>query len=226
MSPEAVIPPGMFEDCRNPVQNPHSFSAQLHPSLFHVYVVSASRRFVSVGLASRRALPEPAPTRRKTDPFLAVSGIWAELAAVPMVKVRGGRRPPGPGAAVEMKTVAILIVGLTVAFSAMGAERAPVRPFESTSDLTPEGKIDELVFDRLKGLGIQPAYLCSDGVFLRRVHLDVIGTLPTAQEAWQFLNDPDPDKRGALVDRLLDRQEFADYWTMKPTFRTSGRDFL
>jgi len=114
-----------------------------------------------------------------------------------------------------MKTVAILIVVLTAAFSAIGAERAPVRPFESTADLTPEGKIDELVFDRLKGLGIQPAYLCSDEVFLRRVYFDVIGTLPTAQEAWQFLNDPDPDKRGALVDRLLDRQEFADYWTMK-----------
>ena len=114
-----------------------------------------------------------------------------------------------------MKTVAILMVALTAAFSAMGAESAPVRPFESTADLTPQGKIDELVFDRLKSLGIQPAYLCSDEVFLRRVYLDVIGTLPDAQEAWQFLKDADPDKRRVLVDRLLDRKEFADYWAMK-----------
>jgi hypothetical protein len=114
-----------------------------------------------------------------------------------------------------MKTEAILIFALTAAFAAKGAERRPVPPFESTADLTPEGKIDRLVFDRLKSLGIQPAYLCSDEVFLRRAYLDAIGTLPTAQEAWLFLNDPHPDKRRALVDRLLDRPEFADYWSMK-----------
>ena len=114
-----------------------------------------------------------------------------------------------------MKTVAILIVVLAAAFSATGAERAPVRPFEINADLTSEGRIDELVFDRLRSLDIQPAYLCSDGVFLRRVYLDAIGTLPTIQEAWHFLNDPDPNKRSALVDRLLDRKEFADYWAMK-----------
>ena len=88
-------------------------------------------------------------------------------------------------------------------------------PFESRADLTPQGRIDELVFDRLKQLGIQPARVCSDEVFVRRVYLDVIGTLPTAQEARDFLQDVDPNKRSALIDRLLERNEFADYWTMK-----------
>jgi len=52
-------------------------------------------------------------------------------------------------------------------------------------------------------------------VFVRRVYLDAIGTLPTAEEALQFLKDPDPRKREALVDRLLEREEFADYGAMK-----------
>jgi hypothetical protein len=87
--------------------------------------------------------------------------------------------------------------------------------FEKRADLTPRSEIDKLVFARLKQMDIEPANLCSDGVFVRRAFLDVIGTLPTAQEASQFLADPDPDKRRALIDRLLEREEFADYWAMK-----------
>jgi hypothetical protein len=52
-------------------------------------------------------------------------------------------------------------------------------------------------------------------VFVRRVYLDVIGTLPTAQEASDFIQSPKPDKRSELIDRLLERDEFADYWAMK-----------
>jgi hypothetical protein len=75
--------------------------------------------------------------------------------------------------------------------------------------------VDQLVFDRWKRLGIQPAPPTSDEVFLRRVYLDAIGTLPTADEASQFLSNRDPAKRDSLVDRLLERPEFADYWAMK-----------
>jgi hypothetical protein len=50
---------------------------------------------------------------------------------------------------------------------------------------------------------------------VRRAYLDVIGTLPTADEARQFLQDADRDKRRKLIDRLLEREEFADYWAMK-----------
>ena len=88
-------------------------------------------------------------------------------------------------------------------------------PFESEAAVTPQGKIDELVFDKWKQLKIEPAKRCSDAVFLRRVYLDTIGTLPTADEAKSFLNDQAPDKRSALIDRLLERPEFADYWAMK-----------
>ncbi len=83
-----------------------------------------------------------------------------------------------------------------------GRAAPPLSPFESDAEPAAQGRIDELVLGRLKQLGITPAKVCSDGVFVRRAYLDVIGTLPTADEARQFLNDSDPDKRRKLVDRL------------------------
>ncbi|MGO8752018.1 MAG: DUF1553 domain-containing protein [Thermoguttaceae bacterium] len=114
-----------------------------------------------------------------------------------------------------MGTSLISTVLLATILAAGGKEAPAVRIFQSKVDLTPHEKIDELVFGDLKRLSIPPADLCSDAVFVRRVFLDVIGTLPTAQEARQFLLDKDPDKRRALIDRLLERDEFADYWAMK-----------
>ena len=114
-----------------------------------------------------------------------------------------------------MKKSLVVSLILTAAVVGVARAQAPLRPFESDADPKPQGRIDELVFERLGQLGIPPARLCSDEVFLRRAYLDVIGTLPTADEARQFLKDADPDKRAKLVDRLLERDEFADYWTMK-----------
>ena len=107
-------------------------------------------------------------------------------------------------------------IALATALAAAAAGQAPSRtPFESNAALIARNGIDQAVFARLKRLGIEPARLCSDGVFLRRAFLDVIGTVPTADEARAFLDDPSPNKRSALVDRLLERDEFADYWAMK-----------
>src|SRR5208337_1573383 len=114
-----------------------------------------------------------------------------------------------------MSVALFAAVLLTAAVGADPAAVAPVRPFESPADLTPAGKIDEAVFARLKKLGLQPSPLCSDAVFVRRVYLDVIGTLPTAAEAREFLLDHNPEKRRVLIDRLLERDELADYWAMK-----------
>jgi hypothetical protein len=76
-------------------------------------------------------------------------------------------------------------------------------------------KIDDLVFGQLEKLGIPPARICSDAVFIRRVCLDTIGTVPALLEAREFLLDTKPDKRRQLIDRLLERDEYADYWSMK-----------
>ena len=88
-------------------------------------------------------------------------------------------------------------------------------PFEGSTPATPQNKIDELVLAWFKRSGIQPANICSDGVFVRRVYLDVIGTLPTPKEADEFLQDQNPNKRISLINRLLEREEFVDYWTLK-----------
>ena len=88
-------------------------------------------------------------------------------------------------------------------------------PFETESAPAVKTRIDEIVLGALKHQGIAPARLSSDAVFVRRAYLDAIGTLPTADEARAFIDDRDPGKRAALIDRLLARDEFADYWAMK-----------
>ncbi len=87
--------------------------------------------------------------------------------------------------------------------------------FEKSDKFVPVSRIDELFLNGLKKKGLEPAALCSDAVFVRRVYLDVIGTLPTATETKKFLDDSAPDKRSVLIDDLLNRSKFADYWAMR-----------
>jgi hypothetical protein len=75
--------------------------------------------------------------------------------------------------------------------------------------------VDKHVFAKLKMLSIPPSDVCSDQEYVRRAYLDVCGLLPTPQEVQQFLADRGPDKRARLVDELLARPEFADFWTLK-----------
>jgi len=118
-----------------------------------------------------------------------------------------------------MKAYSLFAILLSLAATSLAGTDSslPVGPtniFEAAVSLTPETKIDTLVDAQLKKLGVAPR-LCSDEVFVRRVYLDAIGTLPTAEEARSFLNNPRPEKRALLVDHLLGRPEFADYWAMK-----------
>lgn len=75
--------------------------------------------------------------------------------------------------------------------------------------------VDRHVWDKLALLGIPPSGMVDDSTFLRRVYLDTIGTLPTATEAREFLADSRADKRSRVIDRLLERPEYADFWAMK-----------
>ncbi|REJ96328.1 MAG: DUF1553 domain-containing protein [Planctomycetota bacterium] len=95
------------------------------------------------------------------------------------------------------------------------APSVPENPY--SSGLPPEAAtaVDEIVFSRLAELEIAPAEVCSDGVFLRRAYITTLGTIPTVEEAKQFLDDTDADKRARLIDELLERAEFADYAAMK-----------
>lgn len=75
--------------------------------------------------------------------------------------------------------------------------------------------IDDLVHQKLQQLKFLPSATCTDEEFVRRVYLDVIGIAPTIEETMAFLGDPAPDKRAKLIDRLLDRPEFAKFWALK-----------
>ena len=75
--------------------------------------------------------------------------------------------------------------------------------------------IDDLVLEKLKGLGLPPSPTTSDAEFLRRSSLDTLGVLPDTAEVRRFLDDTSPDRRRRLVDRLLSRPEFVDYWSHK-----------
>ncbi len=153
---------------------------------------------------------------------LAFIGISASTSISFAVSAVAGLGAPGPGATPPAKATpkapAQPKSPVPAGESPSGSTTATAsgnNTFETDEPAAPRGKIDELVLARLQTLGIEPAHLCSDPVFVRRVYLDVIGTLPTAAETRHFLQDHNPEKRRILIDRLLARDEFADYWAMK-----------
>ncbi len=75
--------------------------------------------------------------------------------------------------------------------------------------------IDAAILDKLSKLGIVPSEVCDDAEFLRRVHLDLAGTLPAAGEVRAFLADSRPDKRARKIDELLETAAYAGWWTTR-----------
>jgi hypothetical protein len=101
----------------------------------------------------------------------------------------------GPGAVTAAK------VGVVI-------EKHPLPNF------APNNFIDELIFAKWNLLQIPPSEPADDATYLRRVYLDVIGIIPTAEEVRRFLADSRAEKRAAVVDELLKRPEYADYWSV------------
>lgn len=91
----------------------------------------------------------------------------------------------------------------------------PARPDFVWSNPPVNNYIDRHVGEKLKLLRTNPSQLADDAVFVRRAFLDATGSIPTAEEARDFVADESPDKRKRLIDLLLERDEFADYWTLK-----------
>ncbi|MBI1902812.1 MAG: DUF1553 domain-containing protein [Planctomycetia bacterium] len=91
----------------------------------------------------------------------------------------------------------------------------PARPDFVWQPPPEKNYIDRHVFARLKTLRMNPSPPAGDSVFLRRAFIDLLGVLPTADEARSFVADARPDKRERLIDSLLDRPEFADHFALK-----------
>lgn len=102
----------------------------------------------------------------------------------------------------------VLYARLTVPFPNQVSEK-------DYEGFTAKSKIDELVLTKLKKLKLTPSRLTHDSEFIRRAYLDAAGILPTAEEVEEFLADESADKRATLIDRLLEREEFVDYWAYK-----------
>jgi len=75
--------------------------------------------------------------------------------------------------------------------------------------------IDDLLLEKLRSLNLPPSPRCNDEEFIRRVFIDTIGVLPMAQETRDFLTNKSPNKRDELIELLLKRPEFVDYWAYK-----------
>lgn len=91
----------------------------------------------------------------------------------------------------------------------------PARPGFVWSKPRPKNYIDEHIFRKLRTLRLNPSGLCSDAVFLRRAYLDLLGLLPGPEEARSFIASSRSDKRAVLVEALLNRAEFAEFWALK-----------
>ncbi|HYF00750.1 MAG TPA: DUF1549 and DUF1553 domain-containing protein [Planctomycetota bacterium] len=82
-------------------------------------------------------------------------------------------------------------------------------------DVPAPTRVDQLVVEKLRKLGVVPSGLCTDAEFLRRVSLDMTGTLPSAPEVRAFLADARPDKRARKIDELLERPAYAAWWATR-----------
>ncbi len=94
-------------------------------------------------------------------------------------------------------------------------EQELLSPYESAGSGVSMTPLDLLVRNELKARGITPARPCSDAVFIRRLYIDVLGILPPYKDVIYFLNSTDPMKRSKLIDVVLNKEEYTDYWTLK-----------
>ena len=91
----------------------------------------------------------------------------------------------------------------------------PERRGFAWTDVPERNDVDRLVFKKLRSHRIHPSGPSADTVFVRRAYLDGIGRLPTVEEARRFIADGDPEKRDRLIDALVAKPEFADFWALK-----------
>ncbi|HWL08904.1 MAG TPA: DUF1549 domain-containing protein, partial [Planctomicrobium sp.] len=115
---------------------------------------------------------------------------------------------PGEGALTAWFSSSIAVARVTVPFPGQV-------PDDVYAQLQPRNFIDEEINRELKRLNLPPSPQCDDATFIRRASIDTIGLPPTIEETRRFLADTAPDKRDKLIDALLERPEFVDYWTYK-----------
>ncbi|MDB5351947.1 MAG: hypothetical protein JWN86_3194 [Planctomycetota bacterium] len=110
-----------------------------------------------------------------------------------------------------MRVLGSWFMALLLVRGAFAADGGPRRPDHTAARQARAlaAQIDSHLDARWAEAKLRPAAMAADGEFLRRASLDLVGKIPTAAEARDFLDDPDPGKRAALVDRLLESPAYA-----------------
>lgn len=129
----------------------------------------------------------------------------------PQAAAQGGKKPVAPAKPPQSKLPAMVR-----APSSVQMDVTPVIASGRSEAAVSAGEIDFLVEAKLRDLGIQPNPIASDEVFLRRVYLDVVGRIPSLEEAKTFLKSTDSQKREDLIDELLSSPDyvsnFYNFW--------------
>ena len=180
--------------------------------------VAEERRVVAVSVTPKEIVLAPGEVRQ-----LAVTAIWSDgtekevtaLArfhsndnAYATVSPDGIVRGEQPGEVAVVVSYAGLVD--TVVISSPFPQEVAAERFAARRNV-----VDDHVMEKLRALHIPPADDCDDATFFRRLLLDLVGTLPDPAEVRAFLADTSPDKRTLLVERLFERPEFTDFWTLQ-----------
>lgn len=180
--------------------------------------VADERRVVAVSVSPKEIVLAPGEVRQ-----LVVAATWSDGAetevtalarfhsndaAYATVSAEGVVRGEQYGEVVVVVSYAGLVD--TVVISSPFPQEVAAERFVARRNL-----VDDHVMEKLRALHIPPADECDDATFLRRLMLDLVGTLPDPEEVRAFLADASPDKRSLLVERLLERSEFTDFWTLE-----------
>jgi hypothetical protein len=181
----------------------------------HVVALRVSPAERSVGLQSSQqilamAVFSDGSLRDVTDAaaYTSNSAVAAEVDAHGLVRTG---RVPGEAA------ITVQYMGQVAAVRVLIPRPSNPNAIESaaTAAWPVNNEIDRLVWAKLRKMGIEPSGLSDDATFLRRLHLDAIGTLPKPDRARKFLGEASPDKRHREIEAVLARDEYADFWALK-----------
>lgn len=182
-----------------------------------------------------KCLPDGQIMDRKSDQQITATAIYSDGSTEDVTRM-ALFEPNDPEMAEVSVTGLVKTLDLSGEVAIMARYQGQVATFRATIPLGAEiaqrpvvkNFIDEAVLSKLDVLGIPPSPVCDDATFLRRVSIDITGGTPSEAEVAAFLADTNPNKRDALVDKLVDTTAYADYfankWNMVLRNRKRGND--
>lgn len=167
-------------------------------------------------------LPKARTMQRGSDQQISVTAHYSDGSTTDVTRI--AQFDVNDAAMAEVSNTGLVSAGdLTGDVAVMVRFQSRVGVFRSTiplgqpvENLPPAtNKIDQIVFAKLKTLGLPPSEVCDDSTFIRRVSIDITGRLPKPEETAKFLADTASDKRARLIDRLLASSGYAEYFANK-----------